>query len=215
MATAVARLLADGGHPVTLLEATPAGAADLRARLGGVDVVVGSPTDPLDLESAGIRGVDVVAGLTARDEVNLVAASLARFEFGVPRTIARIVDPRHAWLYTPAMGVDVGLNQADLLASLVAEELSLGEMRILLRLRRGQFELIEERIHPAAVAVGQAVRDLALPRESVLVAVLRAEGPVVPRGDLVLRAGDEVMAVVRSGLAPDVAAVLGPPPRGA
>jgi trk system potassium uptake protein TrkA len=73
----------------------------------------------------------VVAAVTGDDEDNLVIATLARFEFSVRRVIARVNNPRNAWLYTPAMGVDAALNQADLMAKLIAEEMSLGDMMIL------------------------------------------------------------------------------------
>ncbi len=72
----------------------------------------------------------------------------ARFEFNVPRVIARVNNPKNAWLFNQEMGVDVALNQADILARLVAEEMSLGDMMTLLKLRKGEFSLIEEKVHP-------------------------------------------------------------------
>lgn len=67
-----------------------------------------------------------LAAVMGKDETNLVVTSLARFKFNVPRTIARVHQPMHAWMFTPAMGVDVALNQADLLAHFIAEEISKG-----------------------------------------------------------------------------------------
>ena len=87
-------------------------------------VIAGNGTDPAVLETAGIRQAHVVAAVTGTDETNLVVTSLARFAFHVPRTIARVHTPKNAWLFTPAMGVDVPLNQADVLAHLIAEEMS-------------------------------------------------------------------------------------------
>ncbi len=86
-------------------------------------VLCGSGTDPNLLESAGIRQAAVIAAVTGDDEVNLVVTSLARFEFHVPRTIARVNNPKNAWLHTAAMGVDVALNQADIIAHMIAEEI--------------------------------------------------------------------------------------------
>ncbi len=91
---------------------------------------------------AGIRGADVVAAVTGDDEVNLAVTSLARFEFQVPRIIARVNNPRNAWMFTHEMGVDVALNQADLMARLIEEEMSLGDMMTLLKLRKGQYSLV-------------------------------------------------------------------------
>jgi trk system potassium uptake protein TrkA len=173
--------------------------------------VHGNGTDPEVLESAGVRRAGTVVAVTDRDETNLVVTSLAKFEFGVPRTIARVNNPKNAWLYGEDMGVDVALNQADIMGHLVAEEMSLGEMMTLLKLRRGQYALVEEQVHPASAAAGRAVADLALPAACVLVGLLRGPDLVTPHGDTVLRAGDEVLAVVHSAAAPALAALLGAP----
>ena len=85
-------------------------------------------------------------------------------EFGIPRTIARVNNPANAWLYNGEMGVDVALNQADLMAHLILEEMSLGDMMTLLKLRRGAYSLVEEKVHPQAVAAGKRVAELQLPR---------------------------------------------------
>jgi trk system potassium uptake protein TrkA len=87
-------------------------------------VILGDGTDPTVLAAAAIRQADVVAAVTGADETNLVVTNLARFEFGVPRTIARVNMPRQSWMFAPVMGVDVALNQADLMAHLIAEEMS-------------------------------------------------------------------------------------------
>jgi trk system potassium uptake protein len=124
---ALVGLLQAGGHDVTVLDDRPAVLARLRARFGSACVHAGAMTDPGALEAAGVRRVDVVAAVTAADERNLVITCLARYHFGVPRTVARIVDPARAWMYTPEMGVDAALNQADLIARVVADE-TLGEL---------------------------------------------------------------------------------------
>lgn len=119
----LAGLLAAGGRQVTLIENRDAHATRLQHEQAAVRVVLGDGADPAVLESAGIRGVQVVAAVTGADETNLVVTSLARFEFGVRRTVARVNDPRNAWLFTPEMGADVVLNQADIVAHLMAREL--------------------------------------------------------------------------------------------
>ena len=205
----VGSLLLDGGHDVRLIEADPRRADRLRAELPADMVVVGSGTDPDVLESAGARRSDSIVALTERDETNLVVTSLARFEFAVPRTIARINNPANAWLYTAEMGVDVALNQADIIGHLVAEEMSLGEMTTLLKLRRGSFALVEEQVHPTSAAAGRSIAELPLPAECILVGVLRGSDVITPHGDTVLGPGDEVLAIVRTDAAPGLAALLG------
>ncbi|MCU0261652.1 MAG: TrkA family potassium uptake protein [Ilumatobacteraceae bacterium] len=207
---AIGVVLLGGGHDVRLLE-TDAGRVDELARTApGLTVVTGSGTDPEVLEAAGARQADTVVAVTSRDETNLVVTCLAKFEFGVSRTIARVNDPGNAWLYTADMGVDVALDQADIIGHLVAEEMSLGEMTLLLKLRRGRYALVEERVHPASTAAGRPVAALDLPAECVLVAIIRDAGIVMPHGATELHADDEVLAVVRADHASRLAELLGP-----
>ena len=206
--TALATLLLDTDHQVTVLDDRPAALARLRQQLGPSVVCEGGMTDLSALETAGIHTADVVAAVTAADETNLVVTCLARFQFNTSRTVARIVDPARAWMYTPDMGIDVALNQADLIAHVVAEEMSLGDMTILLKLRRGQYSLVEERVHPAAQAAGSRLRDLPIPDECVVVAVLRDGKPILHDPEVVLRPDDEVLAVVHSDTIDDLAALL-------
>ena len=209
--THLASLLIAGGHRVKVIEVRREEISRLQRELSADVVVSGNGTDPAVLEAAGIRQAQVVAAVTGTDETNLVVTSLARFEFGVPRTIARVHTPKNAWMFTAAMGVDVALNQADLLAHLIAEEMSLGDMMTLLKLRKGQYSLVEERVHPTATVVGKAVRDLDLPSECVLAAVIRAGQLLIPRADLILRPADEVLAVVHASQLAQLAALLGGP----
>jgi len=206
----LASLLLAEGYRVKVIEAQREQIPRLQRDLPAEVVMLGSGTDPNVLEAAGIRQAQVVAAVTGEDETNLVVASLARFEFHVPRIIGRVNNPKNAWLFTPEMGMDVALNQADLMAHLIAEEMSLGDMMTLLKLRKGQYSLVEEKVDPAATAVGKAVRDLDLPSECQLAAIIRKGQLVIPRGDTVLQPADEVLAVVHASQVAQLAAILGP-----
>ena len=122
--TSLAALLLAAGHQVRVIEVQREDIPRLQQDLPADVVIAGNGTDPTVLETAGIRQAHVVAAVTGTDETNLVVASLARFAFHVPRTIARVHTPQHPWLFTPAMGVDVALNQADVLAHLIAEDMA-------------------------------------------------------------------------------------------
>lgn len=202
-------LLLAGGYQVKVIEVRQEQIDDLRHNLPAEVIVSGSGTDPNLLEAVGIRRANVVAAVTGADETNLVVANLARFEFGVPRIIARVNNPRNAWMFTAEMGVDVALNQAGLMTHLIAEEMSLGDMMTLLKLRKGQYSLVEEKVHPQSIAAGKAVRDLHLPAECVLTAIIRKGDLVIPRGDTVLQPADEVLAVVHASQLTQLAALLG------
>jgi trk system potassium uptake protein TrkA len=123
--TYLARLLLANKQQVKILEVRPEELPRLQRDVPADIVTIGNGADPAVLEAAGVRHVQVVAAVTGTDATNLVVTSLARFEFHVPRTIARVHTPKNAWLFTPDLGVDVMVNQADLMAHLIAEEMVL------------------------------------------------------------------------------------------
>jgi trk system potassium uptake protein TrkA len=120
--TSLALLLLEKGYTVKVIEAERERISRLQQDLPADVVALGNGTDPVVLEATGILGVDVVAATTGQDETNLVVTSLARFVFNVPRTVARVNNPKNAWMFTSVMGVDVAVNQADLMARLIAKE---------------------------------------------------------------------------------------------
>jgi trk system potassium uptake protein TrkA len=154
-----------------------------------------NPTDLKVLEDAGIRNADVLVASTSSDAENLALCYLAHKLYHVPRTIGRIHNPRHAWLFNEKLHVDVALNESSILAHLIEEEMSLGDMMTLLKLRRGQFSLVEVVVPPGAKAVGVTIRDLPLPEQCVIVAIIRKGEMIVPRGITIVEVGDEVLAI--------------------
>ncbi len=207
----LASLLISQGHEVRLVEARPETLLNLHRELPTEAIIEGEPTNPATLVAAGIQRANVIAAVTANDADNLVIASLARFQYGVRRIIGRINNPRNAWLFTPEFGVDVSLNQADVMAKLIEEEMSLGDMMTLLKLRRGNYSLVEEKIHPEAKAVGVAIKDLPLTEHCIISGILRHGEMVLPRGLTQMEAGDEVIALVDEEGRDRLAALLGRP----
>lgn len=194
----ITRKLLDEGHEVKLIEIRREVRERLEPDLPSGVLVFGDGSSPNILESTGIRQAQVLAAVTGEDEANLVITSLARFEFGVPRTIARVNNPKNAWLFTAEMGVDVGLNQTDILAKLIAEEMSMGDMMTLLKLRRGEYAIVEEKLPPGSKVVGKPLKELPIPATCVIAAVIREGIVIAPRGNLVFQVGDEVLAVVNN-----------------
>jgi trk system potassium uptake protein len=207
----LARQLLEAGHQVKLIENRPAVLERLTAELPADVVVAGDGSSPTTLETARISQANVLAAVTGEDEANLVITTLARFEFSVPRIIARVNNPKNAWLFNEGMGVDVALNQTDILTKLIAEEMSLGDMMTLVKLRKGEYAIVEEKVHPEARAVGKEVRELELPRDCVLVTILRKGQVILPRGDVQLQPVDEVIAIVHVNQAASLAVLLGKP----
>ena len=206
----LARMLYNQGHQIRVIDDRPAVLEHLKHELGKDSVVQGDVSSPSALEAAGISQAQVLAAVTSEDEANLVITTLGRFEFNVPRTIARVNNPENAWMFTADMGVDVALNQADILSKLVAEEMSLGDMMTLLKLRKGQFSVVEEKVHPTAYAAGKSLAELHLPDQCVIAAVIRKGDLMIPRGELMLQPADEVLAIVHASQVSELAAMLNP-----
>jgi trk system potassium uptake protein TrkA len=193
--TQLAHLLLEQGHTIRLVENRPDILTRIHRELPTEVIYQGEATDMKVLEEAGIRQAQVLAACAAKDEENLVICFIARNTFGIPRTIARVNNPRNAWLFDETFHVDVALNHSAVMARLIEEEMSLGDMMTLLKLRRGDYSLVEEKIPPGARAIGIAIKDLALPENCVIAAIIRKGKVVVPRGTSTLEAGDEVLAV--------------------
>ncbi len=207
----LAKILLEAGHKVRVVEERPAVLEKLAKEIPAEAIITGDGSSPDILEKAGIHEAQVLAAVTGSDETNLVITSLARFEFNVKRVIARLNNSKNAWLFTPEMGVDVSLNQAEILARLSAEEMSLGDMMVMLKLRRGKYSLVEEKIPPGASAVKVAIKDLALPQNCVIAGIIRNGEIVLPRGVTVLEAGDEILALVDENARIGLEKLLGRP----
>ena len=207
----LASLLFSQGHKVRVIEHRPDILASVHHELPTEIIYEGDGTDPQVLEELDIQDANVVAAVGADDADNLVAASLAHYQYGVKRVIGRVNNPRNAWLFTPEFGVDVALNQADIIAKLIEEEMSLGDMMTMLKLRRGKFSIVEEKIFPGAQAEGVAVKDLNLPPNCIISGIIRHGEIVIPRGITTLEEGDEILALVDDAARGQLEKILGRP----
>jgi trk system potassium uptake protein len=207
----LASLLLGLGHDVRVVEGRGEALERLHRELPTEVIFQGDGTDPEVLLAAGVNRAQVLVAAGADDSDNLVAASLARHEYGVRRVIGRVNNPRNAGLYSEDLGVDVAVNQADIIARLIQEEMSLGDMMTLLKVRRGRYSFVEEKIYPGAHAVGLAIKDLPLPANCTISGILRRGEMLLPRGGTVLEEGDEVLALVDDEARPGLEKLLGRP----
>ena len=200
--------LQESGHEVTLLDQDPKVLERHNSSLQGVNWVTGDACEIAMLARVGAADVDVVAAVTGDDEDNLVISLLAKQEFGVPRVVARVNNPNNEWMFNEMWGVDVSVSTPHLLTGLVEEAVNVGTFVRLLSFDQGRARLAEVTLAEGSPAIGREIAQLGLPRESTVVAVLRASQVVMPRGDTVLQRADEVLVLVTGDSENEVRKVL-------
>jgi trk system potassium uptake protein len=191
----IAADLLPGGHHVIMLEKDPAVVETAREGLATAEWFTVDACEVLSLEFAGLRHADVVVAATGDDEDNLVISLLAKQEFAVPRVVARVNNPKNHDLFNQAWGVDVAVSTPHILRSLVEEAVTVGTMVRLMQFEQGHVSLHEVTLAEGSPSIGQTLRDLALPVDAAIVAVVREGHVVRPREDTILAVGDEVLAI--------------------
>ncbi len=209
----LAMQLLEQNHQVRLIEHRRELLSLLHRELPTEVIYEGSATDPAVLKLAGLDKADVVVATSSDDAANLVICYLARTLFNTRRTVARINNPLNAWLFDQSFHVDETINQADVMAHLIQEEMSLGDMMTLLKLRRGRYAVVEEKVPAGAKAIGKQIKDLGLPDQCIVAAIIRNGQITLPRGISTLEEGDEVLAVTDADGAKELARLLEPPVR--
>jgi trk system potassium uptake protein TrkA len=202
----IAQELVGNGHQVMLIERYP---AMLRPdRVPGADWVLADACELSSLQEAQLEQCDVVVAATGDDKVNLVVSLLAKTEFAVPRVVARVNRAENEWLFTEQWGVDVAVSKPRLLAALVEEAVTVGDLVRLMTFRQGEANLVEITLPATATHAGQALREVPLPRDSALVAIVRGKRVLVPTQDDTLEGGDELIFVCTAEVEPDVRRVV-------
>jgi trk system potassium uptake protein TrkA len=189
----IAQELIENGHQVLLIEREP---AMLRPeRVPAAEWLLADACELSSLQEAELASCDVVVAASGDDKVNLVVSLLAKTEFAVPRVVARVNRAENEWLFNEQWGVDVSVSKPRLLAALVEEAVTVGDLVRLMTFRQGQANLVEITLPRSAPYVGHPVRDLELPRDSALVAIVRGRRVLVPTPDDPLEEGDELVFV--------------------
>lgn len=189
----IARELLENNHEVLLIDKEPRKIDE--ESVTGARTLEADACEVANLEHAGLAGFDVVVSATGDDKVNLVVSLLAKTEFSVRRVVARINHPSNEWLFTEAWGVDVAVSTPRVLASLVEEAVSVGDLVRLFSLRQGQASLMELTLPAESQWTARPVRELSLPRDSALVAIIRGSRVIAPTQEDSVEAGDELLFV--------------------
>ena len=185
--------LLNRGHEVLLLEKDPARLQTLKDELGQA-IALGDACEARIMEEVGANRADVVIAVTGHDEDNLVICQMAKRYFKVDRIIARLNNPKHETLFQ-RLGI-VTLSPTKAILSLVEAELPSSHFVSLITLRNAGLEVIEMRIPADSPVVGKALRDINLPRSCNLALLIRNKESIFPRADTVMKADDDVFALV-------------------
>jgi trk system potassium uptake protein TrkA len=202
----IAQELIENGHQVMLIERAP---ERLRPeRVPQAEWILADACEVASLQEAELAACDVVVAATGDDKVNLVVSLLAKTEFAVGRVVARVNRAENEWLFTDQWGVDVAVSKPRLMAALVEEAVTVGDLVRLMTFRQSEANLVEITLPPTAPYVGHPVREVAMPRDAALVAILRGKRVLVPSQDDPLEAGDELVFVCTADVEDDVRAVI-------
>lgn len=202
----IARELIHNGHEVLLIDKY----ADERRTRSVPDAswLLGDACEIATLVEASLEDSDVVVCATGDDKVNLVVSLLAKTEFGVGRTVARVNNPKNEWMFDDAWGVDVAVSTPRLMTALVEEAVTVGDLVRLFQFRQGRATMVEITVPEDSPTIGRAIRDLALPADSVLVGIIRDEQPLAPSPDDSVEALDELLLLTTSDAEAELGAAL-------
>lgn len=204
----VARELREKGHDITVVDrgATPA----RRESMADMTWVLGDAAELDTLQRARVDRSDVMVAATGDDKVNLVVSLLAKTEFGVPRTVARVSHPSNEWMFDERWGVDVAVSTPRIMTALVEEAVSVGRVVKIFSFAGSRTQMVEITLPSRSPAVGRSVQEMTWPTGAVLVGIVRAGRPLAPAGGDVFSAHDELLFIAEHGAPEELQALLAP-----
>ncbi|MCA0178930.1 MAG: TrkA family potassium uptake protein [Actinobacteria bacterium] len=204
----IAKELLYNTHTVLLIDK----AADEHAirRVPDANWLVADACEIDALNEAGLADCDVVVAATGDDKVNLVVSLLAKTEFGVPRTVARVNNPKNEWMFDEAWGVDVAVSTPRLMTALVEEAVTVGDLVRIFEFRKGNATMVEMTLPADSPYAGSRVGDVEFPADTVLVGVIRDQIPIAPSSDDSLEAHDELLFLTTPDSEDDLESMLSP-----
>jgi trk system potassium uptake protein TrkA len=204
----IARELIENGHQLLLIDKDPASIKP--DRVPDAEWLLADACEMSSLEEARLQQCDVVIAATGDDKVNLVSSLLAKTEFGVPRTVARVNHPSNEWLFTEAWGVDVSVSTPRIMSALVEEAVTVGDLVRLFTFRQGNANLVEMTLPADSPYVGQPAGLIPFPENCSLVTILRDGEVYPPTADQPVESGDELLFVVPAEVEAELERMLAP-----
>lgn len=205
----IARELLEKQHRITLIDrkVTP----ERRQVLPGAKWVSGDAGELETLREAAIDEADVLVAATGDDKVNLVVSLLAKTEFLVPRTVARVSHPDNEWMFGPMWGVDVAVSTPRMITALVEEAVSVGRVVRLFQFAGSDTQMVEITLPDASPAVGRTVGSMRWPGGCVPVGIIRDGRPLAPTPHDALESGDELLFMAVQAEVASLEKLLAPP----
>ena len=204
----IARELLENGHEVLLIDRVPA--AIKVSSVPNAEWLLADACEITSLEEAGLSHCQVVVAATGDDKVNLVVSLIAKTEYGVPRTVARVNNPKNEWMFDEAWGVDVAVSTPRIMTALVEEAVSVGDIVRIFHFQQSDTDILELTLPGDSPTVGKRVGDITWPQDTALVAIIREQRPIVPSPDQPLEAGDELLFVAVAEMASELEDLLAP-----
>jgi len=190
---AIAKELIGNGHHELLIDRDPK--ALKMESVPTAEWLLADGCEITSLDNAKLDQCQVLVAATGDDKVNLVASLLAKTEYGVPRVVARVNHPKNEWLFDNSWGVDVSVSTPRIIAAIVEEAVSVGDVVRLFSLRAGRANLVEITLPDGANCVGKTVGEVTLPEDATLAAIVRDSHVITPHGHDVFSAGDELLFI--------------------
>ncbi len=193
----LAKRLLQGKHTVGLVDKNKELCEDIAKELETL-VINGDGCDPEILEEAGAKRADVVAAVTGDDEDNLIICQLAKTLFNAKRTVGRVNNPDNEKVFA-ALEVDVPVDATMLISKIIEEEVSFADVVNLMSFKRGKLAIVRIDLAADAPVINKPLKEIKLPKDAVLVSILRQDEVIVPKGDTVLMQGDDIIALTVVG----------------
>ncbi|MFZ2624645.1 MAG: TrkA family potassium uptake protein [Propionibacterium sp.] len=206
----IARELIANGHEVLLIEKDPHSIKS--DTVPEAEWLLADACEMDSLAEADLQTCDVAIAATGDDKANLVHTLLAKTEFGVPRTVARVNHPRNEWMFDERWGVDVSVSTPRIMSALVEEAVSVGAVVRLMTFKKGSANLVELTLPEESPAIGSRVRELSLPGDGVLVTIVRDGRARAPERDAAVEVGDELLFTISEEHEKELSHYLVPPP---
>lgn len=190
----LARDLLKGGHEVTIIESDPA-VHELVAQQIDCPVIVGDGSAPATLERVGASRANILCSVTNHDQDNLIACQVAKFRFGVPKTVARVKNPKNETVMR-RLGVDTTVSSTAIITNVIENELPTSNFRTLLDLHTCGVELVEYRLDSRSSVIGKRLKQIDWPKDCNLVTIVRRGEAILPRGDTTFEKEDTILAML-------------------